>query len=659
MDRTASADLQGKAETYLYSHLQPLSGDLHATIRELLGLVLDDHDNPLKDLFHASINGGKSLVRTPPRARLQQQQQSHGAPNTASPPKVRKSRLSLRPFRSKESSKPDVSHVAESSRRPAAKAFPPAPDGSGEGYTSIAEEKSSTKSIATQNPPADARSWAAGGNEATQASTDETKYNCIFCEDDYAYKGTCKRHLEQVHVARAYFKCRGCGRRFKTQPEAKKHCVGCGQGFTKVEPEPKKLYSSEFTRQRFATQQQYVDHLLDLCKQPKGQRPERSSHLKLRNLLELPALDAAVRRTSLRLYNDAEAWRNVRWDYDRVTSAVRDLENGILDVPLHPVEDLLCLHRVENFATELFATGRLQSASQPSSNLGNVGSVQQRLMESTFSSQSPDSSTAMYTEDAFPVHQMPPSNTSVNTQGLAIARDLSMLGDAKSKRPLSETSQTMQQRMPAGPSRPDTGVSTDNDHASLDFTMPTQFMTPSSGAFQTSTTWPVTEQPPPYQPAWCDTLDDNGHEQLLTVSAGEQDPMSYLPQQGLMGEMAQLPSSYFLFDHNATGHLCGEDVTIVMVRPVAAHAPSRTSGVGEKGPPRKGRHGLVVVDGGWDLGRLGCACGEMACMQAVREGGMEQEGEVGKTESTREREEIKGRCAATMGGWTLRTPLYR
>ncbi len=49
-------------------------------------------------------------------------------------------------------------------------------------------------------------------------------YNCIFCSTDYTTKGTCKRHLEEIHVAKRYFRCLECSQRFATAPEARKHC---------------------------------------------------------------------------------------------------------------------------------------------------------------------------------------------------------------------------------------------------------------------------------------------------------------------------------------------------------------------------------------------------------------------------------------------------
>lgn len=360
-----------------------------------------------------------------------------------------------------------------------------------------------------------------------------------------------------MHVARAYFKCRECGVRFKTQPEAKKHCAACGKGFTKVEPEPKKLYSSEFTRQRFGTQQQYVAHLLELCLQPKGARPERSSHLKLRNLLELPTLENAVRRTSVRLYSDVEAWRNVRWDYDRVTTAVRDLERGALDVPLDS-NDLLCLHRVENFVIDLFATGRLQPHAPQADNNHTLPGPESTLADPIVKVQSPDPAPVFSGNAFFPTRpmlpytpeQIPDDEASRNERAIQSPRD-------KGKRALSETSETMQQRIPAGPSRPDSHDPNETriGDMHLDFARQQQQphfepQPPSTFTFNGMPSHPlrpVVENPPPYQPAWCGPYEeDHRHSNLDPADDMNTAMSSYLSTPEMNHEMTQISPGYFV-----------------------------------------------------------------------------------------------------------------
>ncbi|KAK5693018.1 hypothetical protein LTR97_010494 [Elasticomyces elasticus] len=205
--------------------------------------------------------------------------------------------------------------------------------------------------------------------KAKSGSTAAT-YNCVFCRTDYTTKGTCKRHLEEIHVAKRYFRCLMCSHHFSTAPEARKHCQTCGAGLLgyKTEiPEEHKLYSSEFVpHQVFPTQQGYVNHLLDLSVATNEPRPVRSYHKKLRNLLEQPACENALRSLSLRLFMSAEGWRDARWEHERVKKAVHELEHGILDSG-SGVEDVLKLHKMERFLTDLFNDRAISTALAPSS----------------------------------------------------------------------------------------------------------------------------------------------------------------------------------------------------------------------------------------------------------------------------------------------------
>ncbi|KAK4900573.1 hypothetical protein LTR27_002289 [Elasticomyces elasticus] len=193
--------------------------------------------------------------------------------------------------------------------------------------------------------------------KAKSSASTATTYNCVFCRTDYTTKGTCKRHLEEIHVAKRYFRCLMCSHHFSTAPEARKHCQTCGAGLLgyKTEiPEEHKLYSSEFLpHQVFPTQQGYVNHLLDLSVATHEPRPVRSYHKKLRNLLEQPACEKALRSLSLRLFMSAEGWRDARWEHERVKKAVHELEHGVLDSG-SGAEDVLKLQKMERFLTDLF-----------------------------------------------------------------------------------------------------------------------------------------------------------------------------------------------------------------------------------------------------------------------------------------------------------------
>merc|ERR1712072_641615 len=102
----------------------------------------------------------------------------------------------------------------------------------------------------------------------------------------------------------------------RSVPEAKKHMAQCSVGI--------------IDWNTVKTQQAYIEHLLELCALPKEQRPRISWHLKLRNLLEQPELKGMVCALSKRLFEDADGWREVRWEHERVRRAVHRLEYGNL-----------------------------------------------------------------------------------------------------------------------------------------------------------------------------------------------------------------------------------------------------------------------------------------------------------------------------------------
>ncbi|KAK5705613.1 hypothetical protein LTR17_021517 [Elasticomyces elasticus] len=276
------------------------------------------------------------------------------------------------------------------------------------------------------------RERAASPRAKSSASTAAT-YNCVFCRTDYTTKGTCKRHLEEIHVAKRYFRCLMCSHHFSTAPEARKHCQTCGAGLLgyKTEiPEEHKLYSSEFVpHQVFPTQQGYVNHLLDLSVATHEPRPVRSYHKKLRNLLEQPACENALRSLSLRLFMSAEGWRDARWEHERVKKAVHELEHGIPDSG-SGAEDVLEQHKMERFLTDLFNDRAISTALAPSS----------------------------------PPRQRATLVPKIETHGSALSKRLSVtrLPEPTPKRPLSvESSARTPIRQPPGPPTPTTKYNRD------------------------------------------------------------------------------------------------------------------------------------------------------------------------------------------------------
>ncbi|KAK0855687.1 hypothetical protein LTS02_010959 [Friedmanniomyces endolithicus] len=258
-------------------------------------------------------------------------------------PRSRKRKVSLHLLRGKDKAgSGGSSTVAETSQRAHNEVF----------QADVEHSGSSDERGSTQGAGPVSTSLLAKRKAATSAI-----YNCIFCCTDYTTKGTCKRHLEEIHVAKRYFRCLECSQRFATAPEARKHCQSCGGGLVgyKTEiPEEHKLYSSEFVPYEvFSTQQGYVNHLLDLSIATRKARPTRSEHRKLRNLLKQPFCETVLRLLSQRLFKSDEGWQHVRWEHERVRKAVHELEHGILD-PEVGSDDRLRLHRVGTFLGALF-----------------------------------------------------------------------------------------------------------------------------------------------------------------------------------------------------------------------------------------------------------------------------------------------------------------
>ncbi|KAK0255385.1 hypothetical protein B0A54_03133 [Friedmanniomyces endolithicus] len=298
--------------------------------RLITSLATATEDNLLKQLLRATDDHALPALTSPSSIRAQ-------------PPRSRKRKVSLRLSRGNDKAdSADSSTAAGTSRRDYRKAVQA--DVEHSGTSDEHESLQGADGLSTSLPAKPKASTAA-------------MYKCIFCSTDYTTKGTCKRHLEEIHVAKRYFRCLMCSRRFATAPEARKHCQTCGGGLVgyKTEiPEEHKLYSSEFVpHEVFSTQQGYISHLLELSIAMRTARPERNEHTKLRNLLEQPVCATALRSLSKRLFKSDDGWQHVRWAHERVRKAVHELEHSTLNSEVG-TDDTLQLHRVGTFLEALF-----------------------------------------------------------------------------------------------------------------------------------------------------------------------------------------------------------------------------------------------------------------------------------------------------------------
>ena len=147
----------------------------------------------------------------------------------------------------------------------------------------------------------------------------------------------------------------------------------CGAGLLgyKTEiPEKHMIYSSEFESHKvFQKQQDYIDHLLELSVMTGGSRPIRSYHKKLRNLLEQPVCESAVRELSRRLFHTEDGWQNARWEHERVKMAVKELEQGLPGC-IDGSDATPNLHKVGQFLEELFQDRAMSTSITASSPVG-------------------------------------------------------------------------------------------------------------------------------------------------------------------------------------------------------------------------------------------------------------------------------------------------
>ncbi|KAK4569501.1 hypothetical protein LTR86_003264 [Recurvomyces mirabilis] len=327
---TELGSLQSRAEQLIRALIHNVAPDEAA--RRIVELATTPQDNPMRELFRAN----DSLV-------------PHASGDSRPPePTSHRSKFSLRFSRKDKGKASCITPSSEKATGSYQNVF----------QADVKPAVSRDLEIVKQN----LRREGIAPNAAAQsfkgrAPSSSGHYNCVFCHTDYTTKGTCKRHIEEIHVAKRYFRCVMCRQNFATAPEARKHCQSCGAGvlgWTVETPEGHRIYSSEFETSRlFSTQQAYIVHLLELSAQPLEGRPLRSWHRKLRNLLEQSHCLPTVQSSSTRLFGSSDGWYNVRWEHERVKKAVKELEMGILDVDLAP-HDLLKLHRADGFVNDLF-----------------------------------------------------------------------------------------------------------------------------------------------------------------------------------------------------------------------------------------------------------------------------------------------------------------
>jgi len=338
-------------------------------------------------------------------------------------------------------------------------------------------------------------------------------YNCVFCGDDYSSKGTCKRHLDDMHVARKSLQCNKCKAQFRTVPEVRKHSDPCSSGilgWSEYKPPARHIYSSEFTNKLFRTQQQYTEHLLELCAKPQGTRPGLSLHKKLRNLLEQPALRDAVETLSLRIFGDADMWRNTRWEYERVRKAINDLEYGLPDAEPRAY-DISKLNKFHVFVDELFACRKAHTSttSHPDSDQETTTDEKKRQpsdakvvkKETPHTYAQPEMSQAFASR---PATSYPDTGRNVAETYYLTPNSGTATGvDSSTKRPLSyESASRIPERLPPGPSPTVPDIYT---RSPLSANFSSNFSLSTSAAFEplplpsTMSAWQFSDQPPPYE----------------------------------------------------------------------------------------------------------------------------------------------------------------
>ena len=157
-------------------------------------------------------------------------------------------------------------------------------------------------------------------------------YVCIFqCKPSFTSKTTLKRHLEQQHIARRAFQCKGCFEEFPTKPKAKSHrtrrdCRRPDLGFREITVE-RALFGCEFTGLCTTCREEYTDSLTCLCEMPLQDRPLPSYRRKLCALLEYPLYHQHLQDVSTRLLGRADAWKDLQWNEEDAMELADKLEH--------------------------------------------------------------------------------------------------------------------------------------------------------------------------------------------------------------------------------------------------------------------------------------------------------------------------------------------
>ncbi|TKA27603.1 hypothetical protein B0A50_04435 [Salinomyces thailandicus] len=318
-DPTNAAELRKTAKDFLHGALWPRRSSVDDIAEEVINLVLGSEANPLTDLINAKYAAYREQSSAAALPSLQNQR-SHGS-----------SKLSLKfpRMRNRSASSRECAKDLTGKRQPDAHAASQPDSG-----PTPEESKAYKELLGVDFGPRPTTSSTSSGQTTKATGSSQITYNCVFCGNDYSVKGTCKRHLEDLHVAKRYYECMKCQYVSRSVPEAKKHMAQCSVGiidWNTVKPPHRKAYSSEFVATvPFKTQQTYIEHLLDLSALSKDERPRLSWHLKLRNLLDQPEFKSAVSALSKRMFENPEGWREVRWQHERVRHAVYKLEYGLL-----------------------------------------------------------------------------------------------------------------------------------------------------------------------------------------------------------------------------------------------------------------------------------------------------------------------------------------
>ncbi|KAI7085590.1 hypothetical protein KC356_g5728 [Hortaea werneckii] len=499
-DSTNTAELRKTAKDFLHGALWPKRSSVDDIAEEVIHLVLGDEPNPLTDLIKAKYAAREeSSSPLPPLQNLK--------PSSGSKLSLKFPRMRNRSASSKDSP----------AKQPADKRQP-------DGQSVFQVDTASSTSLSeckykdllglqpARKAPTTPTQGGAPSSDKASCSGPVT-YNCVFCGNDYSVKGTCKRHLEDLHVAKRYYECMKCQHVSRSVPEAKKHMAQCSVGiidWNTVKPPHRKAYSSEFVAMApFKTQQAYIEHLLELCALPKEQRPRISWHLKLRNLLEQPELKGMLCALSKRMFEDPDGWREVRWEHDRVRRAVHRLEYGNLsrEPDAHNKDPTETTRRFleDLFANRVFAWSEKQEilaqpseasvsaeSTAPSSSTGGTPRYMHGSLPQATSTQEMQQQAGPATDCVVGQYYNPPGS------GMARIPKPMQASEQASKRPLSyETANQIPHRQPPGP--PTTTYYVPNQNLPPTSSSAGEAQWPQQGYHPPISSTVSPEMPPPYE----------------------------------------------------------------------------------------------------------------------------------------------------------------